>query len=1177
MAPDMMCKTCMAIPFLELPSIEEPALPHLPSLDTLDESALSCMLCALLYWALGCSFRTGGWTKFGRITLPGGKVFHAKWSGSNNIAKVGMKAKHGMTTIDPSPAEPLIEDPVFVEPRAFLKDGDGSVVRPWLFGNWYASPMEDRQPLLVGLGVRLAATPYLEDAVGIVEKDSEPPWIRLPGTFIRVREDRDFEPQSPIPGRLRCDLQDSRLAITRIKGWIKGCDDHHPCAYEHSCISSPHSPLLPTRILDVGLSSSSTVRLIEPRGVRDHYIALSHCWGTSDRLTTLSNNIDAHKEGINISGLALTFRDAIFVSRELGVQYVWIDSLCIIQDDYQDWLREAPKMGEVYSAAYLTIAAASASDDSEGLFTTGDRRRSKPMISCDSIGTGRECLTWAAPTVLTSPRGSRVVTGYRQKRIFAHCDVEEDLGDEAERDPRRVYCTPEWMPASLKPKKATEQISGDERDVYVPTKDTQMYLVGRFGGKVDPFVNEPLNTRGWTVQERILSKRTLHFGSEELLWECQDFVVAEDGSMLEREYPNLNRLLESRRSNRWLQWYLKGTENDHVRAARQSWFRLVEDYCARALTKPADKLPALSGLAHAIAERSNDTYCAGTWMNDLLHGLNWEVEVVELRHQCDNPEHDRMLPPPKKSIPIYPERYRAPSWSWAAFDARVKFKPLQYGKEGGPEWIILANACDVVVHPRGEDKFGALEGGYLILKAPLHIVRPWPETVDGQSSNAKKRSIFTLDVQVESTTQGVRRGVANFDDRVVLPCFAVALSVSSALLLKPREDGPIFEGTVDSGGSGSTLWVPSFTRIGLVSFWGWAGGEWKWSLDPLPPSHRKISPPAKEKAHTSRRRRSSFYDDPIETDLADVYDDFRFLSGQRDSQELKLDGEHEEEWEEVSARYPRNELFDSYYERRATDAREDDTGILDDSSDSYHETRRVDTRGGDTQFPDDSSDRHHKTRTPNEREEDAEVLEFAGLRLRSDRNTDESTTDLLASKGREHNRRSSTASYESMCDRDDRWESRGRREESTGSLGYRVTRGYREESRGSLGYRERTKRCREGSKESRDKSRDSREHIGGYRERSRDHRGSGRDYHEESRDNSERRSSRDRSGDYYEDSRGYRAYNQYTMWDRLDAAYSQEEREFVSQLVGDANGSREKAEEALQRLADGSERVIVIY
>jgi hypothetical protein len=83
------------------------------------------------------------------------------------------------------------------------------------------------------------------------------------------------------------------------------------------------------------------------------YAALSHCWGLYPLLTTTTSNISSHssrppgRSGIPLSSLPRTFRDAILIKRALGLRYLWIDSLCIIQDSDVDWEREWALMGEI--------------------------------------------------------------------------------------------------------------------------------------------------------------------------------------------------------------------------------------------------------------------------------------------------------------------------------------------------------------------------------------------------------------------------------------------------------------------------------------------------------------------------------------------------------------------------------------------------------------------------------------------------------------------------------------------------------------------------------------------------------------------------------------------------------------------------------------------------------------
>ena len=98
------------------------------------------------------------------------------------------------------------------------------------------------------------------------------------------------------------------------------------------------------------------------------YATLAHYWGSADFLTVTTSNFKNFCQGIEVNLLTQSFQDAIPVTHRLGFQYLWIDSLCIIQDSGEDWMRKSSKMLDVSRFAELTIAAASAWQSSEGLF-----------------------------------------------------------------------------------------------------------------------------------------------------------------------------------------------------------------------------------------------------------------------------------------------------------------------------------------------------------------------------------------------------------------------------------------------------------------------------------------------------------------------------------------------------------------------------------------------------------------------------------------------------------------------------------------------------------------------------------------------------------------------------------------------------------------------------------------
>ncbi|KAF2195046.1 heterokaryon incompatibility, partial [Zopfia rhizophila CBS 207.26] len=105
------------------------------------------------------------------------------------------------------------------------------------------------------------------------------------------------------------------------------------------------------------------IKLVSTAGKKGVYITLSHRWGARKKLRTLKENLKVHLGKINAEDMSQTFKDAVEVTRDLGAQYLWIDSLCIIQDDMDDWAFEAAQMGKIFEQAYCTIAAVDAIND----------------------------------------------------------------------------------------------------------------------------------------------------------------------------------------------------------------------------------------------------------------------------------------------------------------------------------------------------------------------------------------------------------------------------------------------------------------------------------------------------------------------------------------------------------------------------------------------------------------------------------------------------------------------------------------------------------------------------------------------------------------------------------------------------------------------------------------------
>jgi hypothetical protein len=145
-------------------------------------------------------------------------------------------------------------------------------------------------------------------------------------------------------------------------------------ASHNDCKHGGLSHEVPTRLLDLGLldgTNACTLRLhtCGPEDTGVAYVALSHCWGTSDVFKLTSQTISELAAGIPLERLPKTFQDAIYICRKLGYRYLWIDSLCIFQDSTDDWLHEAKSMKMVYENCTWSVAALHGKDSDAGCFS----------------------------------------------------------------------------------------------------------------------------------------------------------------------------------------------------------------------------------------------------------------------------------------------------------------------------------------------------------------------------------------------------------------------------------------------------------------------------------------------------------------------------------------------------------------------------------------------------------------------------------------------------------------------------------------------------------------------------------------------------------------------------------------------------------------------------------------
>ncbi|TVY82098.1 hypothetical protein LSUE1_G005835 [Lachnellula suecica] len=188
---------------------------------------------------------------------------------------------------------------------------------------------------------------------------------------------------------------DSEQSWTLAKSWIEVCAKSHT-----TCHVSLSERRLPTRLVNVGGGENFTgPRLVLTDGMElsTPYLSLSHCWGKAEFMTLKRDNIEKFLDpnGMPSERLTKTFQEAIYTTRKLGYRYIWIDSLCIIQDDLPDWKRESAMMGDVYANSELNLAAADSPDGSCGLFFNRSQKKTTGWkVKCRADADSAQMEIW---------------------------------------------------------------------------------------------------------------------------------------------------------------------------------------------------------------------------------------------------------------------------------------------------------------------------------------------------------------------------------------------------------------------------------------------------------------------------------------------------------------------------------------------------------------------------------------------------------------------------------------------------------------------------------------------------------------------------------------------------------------------------------------------------------------
>ncbi|KAL8795048.1 MAG: hypothetical protein Q9195_002496 [Heterodermia aff. obscurata] len=179
-------------------------------------------------------------------------------------------------------------------------------------------------------------------------------------------EEQDFTHEERSTSYSNC----SDATLMQIAQWMRECLTSHTKCFEIQTVAATRD-ILPLRLLDlVPALNTDIIKLGSSESLPFHtvYATLSHCWGGYCKTTLTTSSLATFQAGIHLHTLPKTFQDAVLLTRNLGIRYLWIDALCIVQDSNEEWSHEASLMGDIYANSSLTLSAPNSPDSEGGLY-----------------------------------------------------------------------------------------------------------------------------------------------------------------------------------------------------------------------------------------------------------------------------------------------------------------------------------------------------------------------------------------------------------------------------------------------------------------------------------------------------------------------------------------------------------------------------------------------------------------------------------------------------------------------------------------------------------------------------------------------------------------------------------------------------------------------------------------
>ncbi|KAF5643551.1 tol [Fusarium tjaetaba] len=422
--------------------------------------------------------------------------------------------------------------------------------------------------------------------------------------------------------------------------------EHHNCC--NHFIRSTSQRYLPKRLIDVQSRGQGAIQLVLSKTLESdrtvEYAALSHCWGTTVK-SELRKDSEETMKTIMIETLDPSFRDAVDITYRMGIKYLWIDSLCIMQRT-EEWEEESGDMGLVYARAKFVISATASKNSDGGCYQPRD------LYPYDCV----LCANWTSALVVRSrirypdlvhlfgervdrsflaTRGWTFQERFLASRILHFCsgllmfECNTLTTSECHREEEYPLIAHFTQDGTLNLPKVPDP--GREP----PKQLCSSKSVQHSGSSTRPF-NRPANN---TVEE------SWYANPKHELWaEWKQLYDVQMSSLR----TNAARL--SIRGAFSFLWSFRGQDMKEKAEFHLRWYEMVTSYSIRNLTNDSDKMMAIAGVAYFIQQSTGFTYAAGLWEETLPFNLLWVAEPGVKRR------------PSGRSVP---------SWSWASVDGKI--------------------------------------------------------------------------------------------------------------------------------------------------------------------------------------------------------------------------------------------------------------------------------------------------------------------------------------------------------------------------------------------------------------------------------------------------------------------------------------------------------------------------